>query len=113
MKCYRLKRRLNKLSEVKFGSQESGLNRIGVAVPNTNKNAVEGSNPVYNEEKKIPDFDRSRYVFEHTFKDIILGIFFFVYTVFIVETPTLLVLKTIQNLTMALKMKDTDKVNHI
>lgn len=58
---YRLKKRLNKVTEVKFGSQESGLNRIGVAAfPNTNKNAVEGANPVYNEEKKMPDFDDSR-----------------------------------------------------
>lgn len=49
------------MTEVKFGSQESGLNRAGVtAFPNTNKNAVEGANPVYNEEKRMPDFDESR-----------------------------------------------------
>lgn len=34
---------------------------MGITAPNTNKNAVEGSNPVYNEEKKMPDFDESRY----------------------------------------------------
>lgn len=50
------------MSTTKFGSQESGLNRMGIAAPNTNKNALEGSNPVYNEEKKMPEFDDSRFV---------------------------------------------------
>ncbi|KAK4881842.1 hypothetical protein RN001_005161 [Aquatica leii] len=49
--------RLNKLSVPKFGSQESGLNRVGLAAPNTNKHA-EGSNPVYGNEKKTPEIDR-------------------------------------------------------
>ncbi|PNF25389.1 hypothetical protein B7P43_G09776 [Cryptotermes secundus] len=53
-----LNRRLEALSTTKFGSQDSGLNRIGLAVPNTNQHAVEGSNPVWgNEEATAPDFD--------------------------------------------------------
>lgn len=57
---FRLKQRLNNLSTVKAGSQESGINRIGLALPNTNKNALECSNPLYNDEKKMPDIDQSR-----------------------------------------------------
>ncbi|KAL3278011.1 hypothetical protein HHI36_013352 [Cryptolaemus montrouzieri] len=45
-----LTQRIKNLSTTKFGSQESGLNRAGVAAPTTNKHAVEGSNPVYNSE---------------------------------------------------------------
>lgn len=53
-----LNRRLEALSTTKFGSQESGLNRIGLAMPNTNQHAVEGSNPVWgNEEATAADFD--------------------------------------------------------
>lgn len=52
--------RLNKLSTTQFGSQESGLNRMGVAVPNTNKHAIEGSNPIYNNEKKLTEPDAAR-----------------------------------------------------
>ncbi|XP_049789609.1 cadherin-23-like [Schistocerca nitens] len=51
-----LKRRLEALQELKFGSQNSGLNRVGVAVPNTNKHAVEGSNPMWRTEAVI-DYD--------------------------------------------------------
>lgn len=40
-----------------FGSQESGLNRIG-AVPNTNKHTIEGSNPIWsNEGQTLPAYD--------------------------------------------------------
>jgi len=46
-----LNRRLEALSTTKFGSQDSGLNRIGVAVPNTNQHAVEGSNPIWGNEQ--------------------------------------------------------------
>ncbi|XP_066993174.2 cadherin-AgCad1 [Anabrus simplex] len=51
-----LNKRLDKLSTTKFGSQDSGLNRVGIAVPNTNRHAVEGSNPVWNEDV-VPDYD--------------------------------------------------------
>ncbi|KAG8232457.1 hypothetical protein J437_LFUL012103 [Ladona fulva] len=43
-------RRLEALSQTKFGSQDSGLNRVNMNVPNTNQHALEGSNPVWNEE---------------------------------------------------------------
>ncbi|KAF5276237.1 hypothetical protein FQR65_LT04042 [Abscondita terminalis] len=60
MKTKSLLNRLNKLSvPEKFGSTESGLNRVGLAAPNTNKHA-EGANPIYSEEKKIPQFDTYR-----------------------------------------------------
>ncbi|KAK9884530.1 hypothetical protein WA026_007372 [Henosepilachna vigintioctopunctata] len=42
-----LTQRISNLSTTKFGSQDSGLNRAGLAAPTTNKNAVEGSNPVF------------------------------------------------------------------
>nr|CAD7446388.1 unnamed protein product [Timema bartmani] len=45
-----LNRRLESLSTTKFGSQDSGLNRIGMAMPNTNKHALDGSNPVWKSE---------------------------------------------------------------
>jgi len=48
-----LNRRLEALSTTKFGSQESGLNRIGMAVPNTNKHTVEGSNPIWGNEELV------------------------------------------------------------
>lgn len=48
-----LNRRLEALSTTKFGSQDSGLNRIGTAVPNTNQHAVEGSNPIWNNEEVV------------------------------------------------------------
>jgi len=44
----RLNRKVAVLSQTKFGSQESGINRMGVSFPNTNAHAVEGSNPVWN-----------------------------------------------------------------
>ncbi|XP_041988818.1 cadherin-23-like [Aricia agestis] len=53
----RMNRRLEALSMTKYGSQESGLNRAGLAAPGTNKHAVEGSNPIWNETIKAPDFD--------------------------------------------------------
>lgn len=48
-----------------FGSQQSDLNRLGMAneAPNTNAFAVEGSNPVWTvdaDRRKIPDFDTDR-----------------------------------------------------
>jgi hypothetical protein len=56
-----LNRRLEALSTTKFGSQDSGLNRVGLTVPNTNQHAVEGSNPVWgNEEMAEADFDVMR-----------------------------------------------------
>jgi hypothetical protein len=56
-----LNRRLEALSTTKFGSQDSGLNRIGLAVPNTNQHAVEGSNPIWgNEELADRNFDNIR-----------------------------------------------------
>ncbi|CAB3365089.1 Hypothetical predicted protein [Cloeon dipterum] len=55
LKTRSLNRRLEALSTTKFGSQESGLNRISMNVPNTNKHAIEGSNPVWNED--VPNYD--------------------------------------------------------
>nr|XP_026498507.1 protein dachsous-like [Vanessa tameamea] len=52
-----LNRRLQALSMTKYGSQESGLNRLALAAPGTNKHATEGSNPIWNEAIKAPDFD--------------------------------------------------------
>nr|CAD7408271.1 unnamed protein product [Timema cristinae] len=53
-----LNRRLESLSTTKFGSQDSGLNRIGMAMPNTNKHALDGSNPVWkNENLPTRDID--------------------------------------------------------
>ncbi|KAI5634412.1 cadherin domain-containing protein [Phthorimaea operculella] len=52
-----LNRRLEALSMTKYGSVDSGLNRIGLAAPGTNKHAIEGSNPIWNEVIKAPDFD--------------------------------------------------------
>ncbi|XP_063234569.1 cadherin-23-like isoform X2 [Bacillus rossius redtenbacheri] len=46
-----LTRRLEALSETKFGSKDSGLNRIGMAMPGTNQHAVDGSNPVWRNEE--------------------------------------------------------------
>lgn len=63
---YSLNQRIKKLSSTKFGSQESGLNRQGVAAPTTNKHAIEGSNPVYNNEVDPKDIDRTRFVFAST-----------------------------------------------
>ncbi|XP_013192882.1 cadherin-23 [Amyelois transitella] len=51
-----LNRRLQALSMTKYGSVDSGLNRAGLA-PGTNKHAVEGSNPIWNEAIRAPDFD--------------------------------------------------------
>nr|AIA80598.1 mutant cadherin [Pectinophora gossypiella] len=52
-----LSRRLEALSMTKYGSADSGLNRVGIAAPGTNKHAIEGSNPIWNEQIKAPDFD--------------------------------------------------------
>nr|QFP12818.1 cadherin-related midgut membrane protein [Lymantria xylina] len=52
-----LNRRLEALSMTRYGSVDSGLNRAGIAAPGTNKHAVEGSNPIWNETIKAPDFD--------------------------------------------------------
>jgi hypothetical protein len=59
LKTRALNQRIKKLSSTKFGSQESGLNRQGVAAPTTNKHAIEGSNPVYNNEVDPKDIDRT------------------------------------------------------
>nr|AEL22856.1 CAD protein [Sesamia inferens] len=52
-----LNRRIAALSMTKYSSMDSGLNRAGLAAPGTNKHAVEGSNPIWNETVKAPDFD--------------------------------------------------------
>ncbi|GJQ74066.1 hypothetical protein Trydic_g18988 [Trypoxylus dichotomus] len=49
LKTRSLTKRLNKLSVIRYGSQESVSNRR--AAPFTNKHAAEGSNPAYNEDK--------------------------------------------------------------
>jgi len=55
-----LNRRLEALSTTKFGSQDSGLNRIGLALPNTNQHALEGSNPIWNNEEIVQrNFDNA------------------------------------------------------
>ncbi|CAG4946144.1 unnamed protein product [Colias eurytheme] len=53
----KLNRQLLALSMTKYGSADSGLNRLGLAAPGTNKHAEAGSNPVWNEALKAPDFD--------------------------------------------------------
>ncbi|XP_038217094.1 protocadherin Fat 1-like [Zerene cesonia] len=52
-----LNRQLRALSMTKYGSAESALNRAGLAAPGTNKHAAAGSNPVWNEALRAPDFD--------------------------------------------------------
>ncbi|XP_039750968.1 protocadherin-16-like isoform X2 [Pararge aegeria] len=52
-----LNRRLEALSIPKYGSQDSGLNRMGLAAPGTNKHTEKGSNPIWNEAINAPDFD--------------------------------------------------------
>lgn len=59
---FSLNRRLEALSMTKYGSVDSGLNRAGLAAPGTNKHAIEGSNPIWNETVKAPDFDALRYI---------------------------------------------------
>ncbi|KAJ8921830.1 hypothetical protein NQ315_008462 [Exocentrus adspersus] len=67
LKTRELNRRIKLLTTNKFGSQESGLNRLGVSAPTTNKHAIEGSNPIFNvngdgvkkELGNRDDFDRS------------------------------------------------------
>lgn len=54
LKTRQLKNRISNLTTTKFGSQESGLNRINV--PTTNVNAVEGANQIFN--TRIEDFTR-------------------------------------------------------
>lgn len=60
-----LNRRVKALSTTKFGSQSSSLNRPGVidTAPNTNKHAVEGSNPVWSAQvtsDPTQDYDNMR-----------------------------------------------------
>nr|AJA41107.1 cadherin-like protein [Holotrichia parallela] len=56
LKTRSLTQRLNKLSVIRYGSQDSGLNRK--VAPTTNKHAIEGSNPAYSEEKvRAPEND--------------------------------------------------------
>ncbi|KAH1027692.1 hypothetical protein HUJ05_001152 [Dendroctonus ponderosae] len=54
-----LSRRITRLTERKFGSDESTINRKGINAPNTNVFAVEGSNPVFKNDftndDKIPN----------------------------------------------------------
>ncbi|XP_057662617.1 protocadherin Fat 4-like [Diorhabda carinulata] len=59
LKIRQLNRRISKLTTKKFGSQDSGLNRLGVTAPTTNKHTIEGSNPVYKKEnlKNMSDLD--------------------------------------------------------
>lgn len=56
----RLNRRIAALSMTKYSSEDSNINRIGLAAPGTNKHAAEGSNPIWNETIKAPDFDAIR-----------------------------------------------------
>ncbi|XP_022254982.1 cadherin-23-like, partial [Limulus polyphemus] len=54
MKIISLSRRLRAATATSFGSQDSGLNRVGVNdPPNTNKHAVEGSNPMWNQQEDL------------------------------------------------------------
>nr|QZZ63295.1 cadherin [Leptinotarsa decemlineata] len=62
VKIRQLNKTISKLTSKKFGSQESGLNRLGLSAPTTNKHAIEGSNPIFNNDdmkkpKDIADFD--------------------------------------------------------
>ncbi|KAI2473957.1 cadherin-23 [Diabrotica virgifera virgifera] len=62
LKTRQLSNRIKKLTTPQFGSQESGLNRMGINAPTTNKHAIEGTNPVYNNNeikkpKNMNDFD--------------------------------------------------------
>ncbi|CAK1543812.1 unnamed protein product [Leptosia nina] len=57
VKTRALNRQLKALSMTKYGSQDSGLNRLGLAAPGTNKHAAEGSNPIWNAAIRAPDFD--------------------------------------------------------
>ena len=53
-----MNRRVKALSSpTTFGSQDSGLNRIGAVVPNTNKHTIEGSNPIWSVEGHTGDYD--------------------------------------------------------
>ncbi|KAF9406502.1 hypothetical protein HW555_013145 [Spodoptera exigua] len=53
-----LNRRIEALSTTNQDqTMDSDLNHAAVAAPNTNKHAVEGSNPIWNENIKAPDFD--------------------------------------------------------
>nr|CAI5817515.1 unnamed protein product [Callosobruchus analis] len=70
IKTRRLSNKIKKLTSKQFGSQESGLNNLGLAAPNTNRNAVEGSNPVFRDDDNFrkdnivdfanTEFDRTR-----------------------------------------------------
>ncbi|CAH0558942.1 unnamed protein product [Brassicogethes aeneus] len=55
LKTRQLSQRIKKLTDNKFGSTESNLNRLGVNAPNTNQHAVEGANPVFKNDKKSED----------------------------------------------------------
>ncbi|KAG5882080.1 hypothetical protein JTB14_034864 [Gonioctena quinquepunctata] len=59
-KIRQLNKRISNLTSKRFGSQDSGLNRLGISAPTTNKHAIEGSNPIFNVEdakKSKGDFD--------------------------------------------------------
>lgn len=56
---FRLNRRLKKLTQQKFGSDESALNRKGINAPTTNMYATEGANPVFNTEVYKGDLSRA------------------------------------------------------
>ncbi|XP_015518045.2 protocadherin Fat 4 [Neodiprion lecontei] len=60
IKTKQLTDRLDKLAVTNFGSQNSGLNKIGT-VPMTNKFALEGSNPMWNTQEKMPEDRISQY----------------------------------------------------
>ena len=47
-----LKRQVKAMTTTTFGSQDSGINRVGLELPNTNAFAMEKSNPLH-------DFDDS------------------------------------------------------
>jgi len=64
---FSLQRRVRSLTATTFGSQNSGLNRVGATMelPNTNEFAIEGSNPMWStnpaeRDNKISAFDAER-----------------------------------------------------
>ncbi|KAJ0177622.1 hypothetical protein K1T71_006495 [Dendrolimus kikuchii] len=52
-----LNRRMKAMYKTKYGSEASDVNRAIKPAPNTNKHTTVGSNPIYNEAVKAPDFD--------------------------------------------------------
>ena len=70
-------RKVKALTSTKFGSQSSEMNRIGATVPNTNLHAVEGSNPIWSMEERLPQDDNVRFVIR--FVNLKCFVWYFVY----------------------------------